>query len=145
MRLTTFFDHLEGASMIRSATLGALVALPLALAVGACQTGDDYTTSTESADLPIASPAPTTMDGSWSSNDGVFVATFAAGNFTSRFTQTNEVLAQGTYTVSGNTVTMQWMSVQTQQQRSATCTIMAPDSVSCSQAGGGRFDLKRSA
>jgi hypothetical protein len=131
--------------MIRNASLGALVALPLALAVGACQTGDDYSTPVTGTVATPAPAAPTAMDGSWSSNDGVFVATFAAGNFTSRFTQTNEVLAQGTYSVAGNTVTMQWMSVQTQQQRSATCIITAPDSVSCSQQGGGNFDLKRSA
>ena len=83
--------------------------------------------------------------GAWSSNDGVFVATFDAGVFTSRFTQTNEILAQGTYPVSGNTVRLDWVSVATQQRRSATCTITAATSVTCTQAGGGSFDLNRSA
>ncbi len=81
----------------------------------------------------------------WTSNDGVFVATFASGNFTSRFTQTNEVLAQGTYTVAGDTVSLEWISVATQQQRSAICTMATPDTVTCNQSGGGSFDLKRGA
>jgi hypothetical protein len=84
------------------------------------------------------------MDGVWASTDGVFVASFDRGRFTSRFTATNEVLAQGTYTVAGSTVTMQWISVATQQRRSASCTINSADSVACNQDGGGHFQLRRS-
>ena len=39
---------------------------------------------------------------------------------------------------------MQWMSVATQQRRSATCTINTADSVTCNQDGGGHFELARS-
>jgi hypothetical protein len=90
-----------------------------------------------------AGPAATAMDGSWASTDGVFVASFQGGNFTSRFTRTNEILAQGRYSVSGSQVNMSWLSVATQQERSAACTISGSDTVRCSQAGGGGFDLKR--
>ena len=79
------------------------------------------------------------MDGNWASTDGVFVATFQGGRFTSRFTQTNEILAQGTYTVTGSAVSMQWVSVQAQQQRSANCSFTASDNVACSQADGGEL------
>jgi hypothetical protein len=92
-------------------------------------------------------PAPrgTAMDGNWASTDGIFVASFQGGQFTSRFTKTNEVLAQGTYSVAGDQVSMQWLSVATQQQRSATCSFAGGGLVRCNQAGGGSFDLQRAA
>jgi hypothetical protein len=124
--------------MIRGAAFGALLlALPSVLLAGGCQTVDSMQTGMVTG--------ATGMDGTWTSNDGVFVATFQGGNFTSRFTQTNEILAQGTYTVTGNTANLVWISVATQQQRSATCTMTAPDTASCTQDGGGSFDLRRSA
>jgi hypothetical protein len=90
-------------------------------------------------------PSGTAMDGSWASSDGVFRASFGGGNFTSRFTKTNEVLAQGTYTVTGGQVAMQWLSVATQQQRSANCAFTGSNVVRCDQAGGGGFELRRTA
>jgi hypothetical protein len=118
--------------------------LPAILAAG-CQTSD-YSTPVaapmQPAPMaPIVSGSP--MDGTWTSTDGVFVATFQAGQFTSRFTQTNEILAQGTYSLAGNVVNLQWMSVATQQQRSAICAMSAADTLTCNQSGGGSFDLKR--
>ncbi|MGQ7792508.1 hypothetical protein ACUN0C_08885 [Faunimonas sp. B44] len=86
------------------------------------------------------------MDGRWASADGVFVATFDSGKFTSRFTKTNEVLAQGTYAGdAGNRIAMNWLSVATKQQRSATCSFTGPNTVSCQQTGGGAFQLNRAA
>jgi|SRR5688572_22496281 hypothetical protein len=88
----------------------------------------------------------TRMDGQWASSDGVFIASFQGGQFTSRFIKTNEVLAQGTYSVAGDQVSMQWLSVATQQQRSASCTLGEGAAiVHCNQAGGGSFDLMRTA
>jgi hypothetical protein len=129
--------------MRRGAAFGALLlALAPALLAGGCRTAD-Y--STPAMPGPAAVPGATAMDGTWSSNDGVFIATFEAGTFTSRFTQTNEILAQGSYTVAGEVVNLQWISVATQQQRSAICAISAPDTLTCNQSGGGSFDLKRTA
>jgi hypothetical protein len=87
----------------------------------------------------------TRMDGQWASTDGVFIASFRGGQFTSRFIKTNEVLAQGTYSVTGEQVSMQWLSIATQQQRFATCTFAGAATVRCEQAGGGRFELTRTA
>ena len=100
--------------------------------LGACQTYE-------------AQPQRTAMDGRWASSDGVFIATFQGGSFTSRFIQTNEILAQGTYGVTGSNVSLRWLSVQAQEQRAATCTFTGTDSVHCQQEGGGSFDLLRSA
>lgn len=118
----------------RTAGLAALLS---ALAIGACQS---YTVQ-----QPQQLQPTTAMDGRWASSDGVFIATFERGNFTSRFIQTNEVLAQGTYTVAGDSVSLRWLSVQAQQQRSAACTFISADTVSCQQQGGGSFNLTRSA
>jgi hypothetical protein len=119
--------------MIRATQAGGPILVALLLA--ACQT---YSQSP-----PVQASTP--MDGNWASTDGVFVATFQGGRFTSRFTQTNEILAQGTYTVTGGNVSMQWVSVQAQQQRAANCAFTGTDSVACTQTGGGSFELNRSA
>jgi hypothetical protein len=107
-------------------------ALVAAAVLGACQSRD-------------VRPLRTPMDGRWASTDGVFIADFQGGRFTSRFTQTNEILAQGTYAVAGNTVSLRWISVQAQAQRAATCTFTSASSVQCQQEGGGTFELQRSA
>jgi hypothetical protein len=85
------------------------------------------------------------MDGVWASSDGVFVANFERGHFTSRFTATNEILAQGAYSVAGGGISMQWISAATKQQRAATCSFAGSDIVTCNQEGGGHFELRRSA
>lgn len=118
--------------MIRILNILAIAVLAVST-LAACQT----------AGGPTARSTP--MDGKWASTDGVFVANFRRGSFTSRFTQTNEILAQGTYSVAGTRVSMNWLSVATQQQRSASCTILGRNTVRCDQGGGGTFELKRSA
>jgi len=129
-----------------------IAALALAaVLLGACQTepfqmtGQPAGAARGGAALPPAVVAATPMDGEWAATDGVFVASFQGGAFTSRFTKTNEVLAQGTYSVAGRQVTMQWLSVATREQRAATCTMTGSNSVRCEQAGGGGFQLQRSA
>jgi hypothetical protein len=118
--------------MTRAWKIGAIAGAMFALA--GCQTAYQAT--------PLARGP---MDGNWASTDGVFVASFQDGRFTSRFTKTNEILAQGTYTVAGSNVSMQWISVQAQQQRSANCSITSASTVACTQAGGGAFNLQRTA
>jgi hypothetical protein len=85
------------------------------------------------------------MDGTWASTDGVFVASFDRGEFVSRFTATNEMLAKGTYSVTGSVIAMNWISVATKQQRAAQCSFQSADVVACNQQGGGKFELRRSA
>ena len=124
--------------MIRLSAASALVVCGIALA--ACQSGSPQMSFR--APRPLVA-ATTPMDGQWASTDGVFVASFQGGNFTSRFTRTSEVLAQGNYSVTGDRVHMQWLSVATQQERSAACRLSGDNTVHCEQAGGGGFDLRR--
>lgn len=114
----------------RTAWRAALLA---AIVLGACQSRE------------AQQPPRTPMDGRWASTDGVFIAEFQGGRFTSRFTQTNEILAQGTYAVAGNTVNLHWLSVQAQAERAASCTFTSASTVQCQQQGGGTFELQRSA
>ena len=129
--------------MIRGSAIFGLALAGVLLA--ACQTQPGGMLAGRMGAPAIVAPSGTPMDGSWAATDGVFVASFQGGNFTSRFTKTNEILAQGAYRVDGSRVTMEWLSVATQQQRSASCTMTAADQVRCVQAGGGGFDLRRSA
>ena len=92
---------------------------------------------------PIA--GGTAMDGSWVSSDGVFVATFQDGSFTSVDAKTNAVLARGRYSVQGSTVALNWTSARRGQQFSATCTFTTGNDLHCSQPGSTEFDLRRTA
>lgn len=134
--------------MIRAFAKVGLVLTAAGLAAG-CQTEPSQIGALRVAPSapPASAPqaAPTAMDGSWAATDGVFVASFQGGAFTSRFTKTNEILAQGSYRVAGDTVTMEWLSVATQEQRSATCRISEANRVRCEQGGGGGFELQRTA
>jgi hypothetical protein len=83
------------------------------------------------------------MEGQWASSDGIFVATFTNGTFTSVDARTNAVLAQGNYSVQNGQVNMNWISASTNQQRSAICGFVSPTSVTCDQPGATPFQLNR--
>ena len=115
--------------MIRTKTFGAVAAATL---LAGCQMMSGP-----------SGPGRSQMDGNWASTDGVFVATFSGGSFVSRFTQTNEILAQGSYTVNGPDIAMRWLSTTTGEQRSANCSFRSASNVHCQQAGAGGFDMNR--
>lgn len=121
----------------------AIAIMVAAAGVAACQGGERVAMLPGRAIAPAPQPAPSPMDGRWASTDGIFVANFASGRFVSRFTKTSEILAEGTYSLSGNNVRMDWFSVRAQQQRSATCRFAGSNTVNCDQAGGGKFTLVR--
>ena len=90
-------------------------------------------------------PAGSPLDGNWASSDGIFVATFQNSSFSSRDARTGAVLAQGSYSLQGGQVSMQWVSTTTQQQRSATCALSGPTTLNCQQPGATPFQLNRTA
>lgn len=124
----------------------AAVALALGTVLAGCQTEgrNDFRALTPPPYTIRPAPvASSPLDGQWASTDGIFVASFSSGRFVSRFTKTSEILAEGNYSISGNNVRMDWFSVQAQQQRSANCRFAGSSTVSCDQAGGGKFTLVR--
>lgn len=113
--------------------LATLALLPL-LGLAACQT----------ASLPgRAGP----FEGAWASGDGVFVASFADGGFTSRAVQNPDiVLAQGRYTVVGpGAVRLDWFSQSQQANLSANCTSRGRATLVCAPSRGTPFTLSRAA
>ncbi|WMS42804.1 hypothetical protein RDV64_22575 [Acuticoccus sp. MNP-M23] len=84
------------------------------------------------------------VEGSWVSNDGVFVATFADGAFNSRHRQNGDVLvADGRYTSTGSGLALTWTSVVTNELRTADCTLTASDQVTCRPSVGAVFSMTR--
>ena len=116
--------------MIRASAKAALILSALLLA--GCQSMQQ-------------APRGTAMEGTWASADGLFVATFQDGSFTSVDAKTNAVLARGRYSVQGSTVALNWTSSRRQQQFSATCTFTTRTDLHCSQLGSTEFDLRRRA
>jgi hypothetical protein len=114
--------------MIRAS---AVVALAVASLLAGCQVAQN---------VP-AGPPP--IDGQWASGDGISVTTFQGGQLATRFVQTNELLAQGSYTMAGNNISMQYLSIRSQANVSATCSLTSPTTMQCSQPNGTSFSLNR--
>ena len=118
---------------------GAVALILSAVILAGCQYGGPRLMARASA----STAAP--IDGTWASGEGVSVTSFNNGRFTTRFTQTNEVLAEGTYLMRGGQATMQWVSIAAQEQRSAVCSFTGADSLRCAPPQGEAFTLTRSA
>jgi hypothetical protein len=84
------------------------------------------------------------VDGNWASDDGVFVATFRDGAFTSRLTGTGEtVVADGRYTRTDQGLLLEWTSIAANEQRSARCRFTDSDRLSCRPSTGQPFTMTR--
>ncbi len=83
------------------------------------------------------------VDGRWASDDGVFVATFSDGSFTSRLTSTNEVVAKGSYMSSADGLQLTWLSIVTNEQRSAVCRFVSGNQLACQPRGAQPFSMSR--
>jgi len=116
---------------VKSGKIVAALALAGTAFLAGCQTGG--------GGREIASP----VEGRWASSDGVFVSTFRGGSMTTADAQTGAQLATGSYQMSGpSTVEISWYSVATKQQRAATCSLVTPSRMNCSQPGAS-FTLNR--
>lgn len=84
------------------------------------------------------------LEGNWASDDGVFVATFSGGAFSSRLTGTGEtVVADGRYTRSSGGFQLRWVSIVANEARSADCTFTAANRVRCNPSAGQPFTMTR--
>lgn len=100
----------------------------LALGLSACQFG--------------ATGEP--VEGSWASDDGVFVARFEEGAFTSRLTSTGEtVVADGRYARGADGLRLSWTSIALNEARSADCRFVAVHTLSCTPSVGQTFTMTR--
>ena len=109
-----------------SAIVGAMAAV-----LAGCQSGGGFGNQ----------PA---IDGSWASDDGVFVARFSDGQFASTLTATGELATgDGRYKRAGSVVELSWISRATSERRLATCSFLTPSQLACTPSVGSAFTLSR--
>lgn len=104
--------------------------------------------STDSGDRPspAAQPMPTTIEGNWTDPNGL-VSTFQAGNFNTRTTDTNQLLASGTYVkLPGNNLyAISMVSHVQNKQSKVNCAMISPQQLNCTADSGAQFSLMRKA
>jgi hypothetical protein len=102
----------------------------------------------------MSSPAPrtlppiqqqSTVEGQWIDPNGI-VSSFQAGTFTTRTTDTNQLLASGTYTSSAPTlVEINMTSLVRNTQSRVNCALVTPNQLNCTTDSGAQFSLARKA
>ena len=84
------------------------------------------------------------VDGRWASDDGVFVARFDAGAFTSRLSGTGEtVVADGRYQREGGGLRLEWTSIAADERRTADCRFIAANRLACAPSVGTDFTMTK--
>ncbi|MCA1969694.1 MAG: hypothetical protein LDL42_11210 [Rhizobium sp.] len=92
--------------------------------------------------LPPIRQAPT-VDGTWVDPNGI-VSTFQAGTFSTRTTDSNQLLASGTYTmVSDRLVEINLTSLVRNTQSKVNCAMVTPSQLNCTSDAGSQFSLAR--
>ncbi|CDM59186.1 hypothetical protein J2W42_002714 [Rhizobium tibeticum] len=116
-------------------TLVALVGAAAALA--AC-------TMSSPRPTPVAAnPAPTGVEGSWADPNGI-ISTFQSGTFTTRTTDSNQLLASGTYVnTSPSLVEINMTSLVRKTQSKVNCALVAQSQLNCTSDAGAQFTLTR--
>lgn len=111
---------------IRLITLAAMAA-----ALAACQgsSGPGYN--------------PNSVEGRWLDANGI-QSTFNAGQFETRTTDTNTLLATGRYTqVNPQMVQIDMRSLVRQTNSTVNCSLVSPTQLNCTSSAGGQFSLNR--
>lgn len=111
-----------------------------AAALASCQT------ERAPRDMPTAQrPMPTGVEGAWVDPNGI-VSTFSAGTFTTRTTDTNQLLASGTYVKNSPTlVEINMTSLVRNTQSKVNCALVSQSQLNCTTAEGAQFSLSRRA
>ncbi|MBP1848918.1 outer membrane lipoprotein Omp10 [Rhizobium halophytocola] len=83
------------------------------------------------------------VEGAWVDPNGI-VSTFQGGAFTTRTTDTNQMLASGTYTkLSGRLVEINMTSLIRNTQQKVNCALVTSNQLNCTAEGGSQFSLTR--
>ena len=83
------------------------------------------------------------LDGQWASDDGVFLATFNEGRFSSRLNSTGEVVAEGSYLAGADGLQLTWLSIVTNETRTAVCRYVSARQLSCQPRGANPFTMTK--
>ena len=96
--------------------------------------------SRQVASLP---PQPRGVEGSWVDPNGI-VSTFQAGTFNTRASDSNALLASGTYvSLSPTLVEINMTSLVRKTQSRVNCSLASPSQLNCTQDTGAQFSLAR--
>nr|WP_299506458.1 hypothetical protein [uncultured Rhizobium sp.] len=116
----------------------AIPALLAAAVLASCTTERERPLPTQSAVVVI--------DGTWTDPNGL-ISTFQAGAFNTRTTDTNQLLASGTYVkLSGNNLYEISMTSHVQNKQSkVNCAMISPSQLNCTADSGAQFTLMRKA
>lgn len=88
-------------------------------------------------------PQPMGVDGSWVDPNGI-VSTFQGGTFSTRSTDSNTLLASGSYTNQSPTlVEINMTSLVRKTQSRVNCALVSPDQLNCTTDTGSNFSLRR--
>ena len=114
----------------------AIPALVLTTALASC--------SSTYRDRPLpTAPAPVTIEGTWTDPNGL-ISTFQAGAFSTRTTDTNQMLATGSYlNSSGNLYEISLTSLVQNKQSKVNCALVNPNQLNCTADSGAQFTLAR--
>ncbi|HEV7318254.1 MAG TPA: outer membrane lipoprotein Omp10 [Ensifer sp.] len=83
------------------------------------------------------------IEGSWVDPNGI-VSTFAGGTFSTRTTDTNQLLASGNYTKSSPTlVEINMTSLVRNTQSKVNCALVTQNQLNCTTDAGAQFSLAR--
>jgi len=118
----------------------ALSLIAAAAALASCQT------ERAPREMPVAQrPQPTGVEGSWVDPNGI-VSTFAGGAFSTRTTDTNQLLASGTYiNISPTLVEIDMTSLVRNTRSKVNCALVSLSQLNCTTAEGAQFSLARRA
>ncbi|OLP53566.1 hypothetical protein BJF92_05230 [Rhizobium rhizosphaerae] len=87
--------------------------------------------------------APAGVEGSWVDPNGI-VSTFSGGTFSTRTTDTNQLLASGNYTnVTPQLVEINMTSMVRKTQSKVNCALATPSQLNCTTDSGSQFSLTR--
>ncbi len=94
---------------------------------------------------PIQQQQQTSVEGQWIDPNGI-VSSFQAGTFTTRTTDTNQLLASGTYTSKAPTmVEINMTSLVRNTQSRVNCALVTSNQLNCTTDSGAQFSLARKA
>lgn len=93
--------------------------------------------------LPPQQARPQGVEGNWADPNGI-VSTFQGGTFSTRSTDSNTLLASGTYvSLSPTLVEISMTSLVRNTQSRVNCALVTPSQLNCTQDSGAQFSLTR--
>jgi hypothetical protein len=113
-----------------------IAVVALACAAAGCQTAS-YSPA------PVMRAQPQGIEGQWVDPNGI-VSSFSGGRFETRTTDTNSLLAQGSYTqVNPQLVEIELTSLLRNTTSRVNCALVSPSQLNCTSSTGSQFTLVR--